>query len=159
MIRTYAGVLALSIVVGVSAACGSGDSSHDTQSQPTPSAGSASAGSPSPSSAAPDSTAAFCAHIVPAGGHPGDAFAAFELYDPSAARREAKEEAALMKGAVPPAAIAQDWKLWKAAVQAVLRATADPKATAEDLDSAYPAVKKAGAVEDRLTDYAFAHCA
>lgn len=64
-----------------------------------------------------------------------------------------------MKGAVPPAAIAKDWKSWKSYVQAVLRATSKNGGAAPSLESLGSLDNKVRGAEKRLTDYAFAHCA
>lgn len=160
MIRKYAGALALATVVSVSAACGSGGSSDTSRSQHSSSESAAAA----TSSAAPSASAgtspvsAFCAHIAPAGNGPADAFQELELFDPSAARETATQEAKLMKGAVPPAAIAKDWKVWKSFVQVAVRTLANKNADESSLDSLTKLDDSAHAAQKQLSDYAFAHC-
>jgi len=167
MIKKYAGLLALLAAASLPAACGSGGSSdtehtpsqqstqqstQQSSTQQSPSTATQSASTPATTSAA----AGFCAHIAPAGKGPANAFQAIQLWDAGTARRTAMAEAKLMKGAVPPAEIAKDWKSWTSYVQAVLRATGGKGGSLESLGALD---QKSRGAQKRLTDYAFAHCA
>jgi len=63
-------------------------------------------------------------------------------------------ETKLMRGAVPPAEIAQDWKTWKAYVGAVIHASGG----GGSLASVAGLEQKSRGAQKRLTDDAFAHC-
>lgn len=149
-------LVAVLAMASLSAACGSSDSSDDSrpssqQKTPTTSASSPSGATPTTT----DAVASFCDHIAPAGNGPADAFMAIMLTDPDTAHSTAVDEQKLMKGAVPPAEIAEDWKTWQEYVAAVVQASSD----GGSLASVANLEQKSRGAQQRLTDYAFAHCA
>lgn len=163
MLKRYAaGGLAVIALASLTAACGSDDSTAGGTSSDQPSvqestsSPSSSEQSEPPSSSPPVATpvSKFCSHIDPHGDHPADAFMEISLFQASAARKTALAEARLMKGAVPPSAIARDFKAWRTFVQAVVRTTAN----GGSLESVSPLADRAQAAQQRLTDYAFDHC-
>lgn len=148
-------LVALAATVSLSAGCGSSSSSATGDAPPT-SASPAASATALTSSASPttDAVTSFCDHIAPGGKGPADAFMEILLTDPSTARSTALAEQRLMQGALPPAAIAQDWKTWQTYVAAVVRASRD----GGSLASVAGLEQNSRGAQKRLTAYAFAHC-